>query len=396
MSFDLRISDHALNRRALLRSLVHAGVAAAMSGLAPGMRPGLLAQGPAPKDRLIVRSQRPEDLETPVALLDSWITPNHLFYVRSHLYTPSIDPGSWTLSVGGEVERPLTLRLDELRQMPRVTMAATLECAGNGRAYFDPPVAGVQWEKGAVGNARWTGVRLADLLKRAGIRASSRFIWLDGADRPMASVPDFVRQLPIEKAMHPDTILALEMNGAALPLQHGFPVRAIVPGWEGAYSVKWLTDIQASVREHDGFFVQTGYRYPVRRVAPGAAVDPKDMAPLVGLAVKSIITSPQEGSALRSRTALINGFAWAGEAEIARVDLSFDSGSTWVAATLGKDQDRYAWRQFTYEWRAPGPGSYLICSRASDTKGRVQPIAAHWNPSGYLWNAVDRVRIDVS
>ena len=138
------------------------------------------------------------------------------------------------------------------------TLAVTLECAGNGRAFFDPPVAGVQWERGAVGNARWTGVRLADVLKRAGVKASARYVWLNGADVPMGTVPDFVRQLPIEKAMVADTILAFEMNGVALPIQHGFPLRAIVPGWEGAYSVKWLTHLQASSREHDGFFVQTG------------------------------------------------------------------------------------------------------------------------------------------
>jgi DMSO/TMAO reductase YedYZ molybdopterin-dependent catalytic subunit len=374
------------------------GLATGIGQLAPWPVSAVFAQGrgPAPvrKDRLLVRSARPEDLETPVGLLDSWITSNDLFYVRSHLYTPSVRLNDWTLLVDGEVERPLTLRLDELTQMPRVSLAVTLECAGNGRAFFDPPVAGVQWQKGAVGNAWWTGVRLADVLDRARLRSSARYVWLDGADRPMGAVPDFVRQLPIEKATHADTVLAYEMNGVPLPLPHGFPLRAIVPGWEGAYSVKWLTHLQVSSREHEGFFVQTGYRYPVRGVEPGAAVDAKDMAPLRGLAVKSIITSPQDGGAVELRPVRITGFAWTGEAEIAHVDVSVDSGSTWMRAALGGDRERHAWRQFSCEWRPTAPGSYLIVSRAADSRGRVQPIAARWNPSGYLWNAVDRVRVN--
>lgn len=383
-------------RRAFLRSVARFGLVAGASRIAPWLdRAILLAQEAAIKDRLIARSVRPQDLETPAGLLNSWITPNELFYVRSHLYTPSIQPDAWTLVVDGEVDHRLSLRLSDLREMPRVRLAVTLECAGNGRAFFDPPVAGVQWEKGAVGNARWTGVRLADVLKRAGLTASSRYVWLDGADRPMGTVPDFVRQLPVDKAMHPDTIVAYEMNGVPLPLQHGFPLRAIVPGWEGAYSIKWLTHVEVSRREHDGFFVQTGYRYPVRGVAPGATVDPKDMAPLAGLTVKSIITSPQDGNAMRSGTMPISGFAWTGEAEITRVDVSVDRGSTWMRAPLGADRERHAWRQFSYEWRPSAPGSYLILSRATDSRGRVQPIAAQWNPSGYLWNAVDRVRVNV-
>ena len=392
---------HIVNRRVFLERAWRIGLAGAASPLArwPLGDTGL-AQEPAPapvrKDRLLVRSARPEDLETPVALFDSWITPNELFYVRSHLYTPSVRLDDWRLAVEGEVDRPLTLPFDDLRQMPRATLAVTLECAGNGRAFFDPPVAGVQWERGAVGNARWTGVRLADVLKRAGVKASARYIWLNGADVPMGTVPDFVRQLPIEKALDADTILAFEMNGVALPIQHGFPLRAIVPGWEGAYSVKWLTHLQASSREHDGFFVQTGYKYPVRRIAPGAAVDPKDMAPLTGLVVKSMITSPSEGGMLRTGLIPITGFAWTGEAEITGVEVSVDSGSTWMRATLGNDRERHAWRQYRYEWRPTTPGSYLLMSRATDSRGRVQPMAAHWNPSGYLWNVVDRVRVNVA
>jgi DMSO/TMAO reductase YedYZ molybdopterin-dependent catalytic subunit len=350
------------------------------------------------KERLIVRSVRPEDLETPVGLLNTWITPNDLFYVRHHTYAPNIDEAAakeWSVKVDGEVERPLTISLDELKRMGRATVTVTLECAGNGRGFFDPPVAGIQWEKGAVGTARWTGVRLADLLGKAGLKPTGKYVLLDGADKPVGKMPDFLRNVPIDKAMHHDTIVAYEMNGEPLPALHGFPLRAIVPGWEGAYAVKWLNHIQVIEKEHDGFFVKTAYRYPNRRVAPGAAVDPKDMVPLTGLAVKSFINSPLEGAAVKPGKIRVTGFAWAGESKIAKVDVSIDNGSTWAPARLGREREPYAWQSFEHELNITGPGSYLIMSRATDEKGRAQPVAPQWNPSGYLWNVIDKVRINV-
>jgi DMSO/TMAO reductase YedYZ molybdopterin-dependent catalytic subunit len=275
------------------------------------------------------------------------------------------------------------------------SVTVSLECAGNGRAFFDPPVAGIQWEKGAIGTARWTGARLAEILKKAGIKPTAKYILLDGADRAFAKVPDFVRNLPIEKALHPDTIIAYEMNGVPIPRLNGFPLRAIVPGWEGAYSVKWLERIAALDAEFDGFFVKTGYRYPTRRVAPGSAVDPKDMAPLTGLVVKSLITAPKDKSSVKAGVVRVSGFAWAGEDDIAKVDISMDGGSSWVPASLGSERERYAWRQFTLELKLNAPGYYSVMSRATDEKGRVQPLEPMWNPSGYLWNAIDRVRLHV-
>jgi DMSO/TMAO reductase YedYZ molybdopterin-dependent catalytic subunit len=270
-----------------------------------------------------------------------------------------------------------------------------LECAGNGRAFFDPPVAGVQWEKGAVGTARWTGVRLRDLLRTAGVKASARHLWLDGGDRGVGRAPDFVRNLPLDKALDADTLLAYEMNGEPLPVPHGFPLRVIVPGWEGAYSVKWLTHIRVSDREHDGAFVQGGYRYPRRPVAPGTIVPAADMEPLRGMVVKSVITSPAKLAAMSAGAVRVTGFAWAGEDEIAGVDVSTDGGRTWQSARLGADRARWAWRQFEHTWRPAAPGSYVVMSRARDTRGRMQPIVPDWNPSGYLWNAIDQVRVDV-
>ncbi len=366
---------------------------AAASALLPA--PALGQQRINGKERLIVRSLRPEDLETPVELLNSFITPNDLFYVRHHLPAPQTDANGWKLEVGGLVDRPGSISLEEIKRLPKASVTVTLECAGNGRAFFDPPVAGIQWEKGAIGTARWTGARLADILKKAGIKTTAKYILLDGADRSFAKVPDFVRNLPVEKALHADTIIAYEMNGVPIPRLNGFPLRAIVPGWEGAYSVKWLERIAALDAEFDGFFVKTGYRYPTKRIAPGSAVDPKDMAPLTGLVVKSLITAPKDKSTVKAGVVRVSGFAWAGEDDIGKVDISIDGGSSWVPASLGSERERYAWRQFTHDLKLNAPGYYTVMARATDEKGRIQPLEPMWNPSGYLWNAIDRVRLNV-
>ncbi|MGH9253650.1 MAG: sulfite oxidase [Vicinamibacterales bacterium] len=380
-------------RRAFLGTLLRFGPGFAATHLLPAA--GLAQQ--VSKDRLIVRSPRPEDLETPVHLLTSWITPNDLFYVRSHFYTPSIEASAWRLRVDGEVEQPIDLTLEDLRRVASSTQVVTLECAGNGRAFFDPPVAGVQWEKGAVGTAAWTGVRLADLLSRAGVKSSARYVWLDGADLGIGRAPDFIRSLPIDKALHRDTLLAYQMNGETLPVPHGFPLRAVVPAWEGAYSVKWLTHIQVSAGDHDGPFVQSGYRYPRRPVAPGSTVPPEEMVPLRDLPVKSLITTPATNAVVPGGAPVrISGFAWAGEADIRRVDVSTDNGRTWAPARLGRDRSRHAWRQFEYLWRPSEGGSYLVLSRATDSRGLTQPIVPNWNPAGYVWNAIDQVRLNVA
>ena len=383
-------------RRQLLDLAARASAFGAVAHLAPA---SLWAQAPrlAPgKEKLIVRSVRPPDYETPVALLDSWLTPVEHFYVRNHMPTPAgLDAATWSLQVEGDVDTPVSLSLDELRKMPSTTITAVLECAGNGRVFFDPPVAGIQWQKGAVGNARWTGVRMADVLRRAGVKPQGRFVTMNGADRGMGQQPDFVRQVPIDKAMHPDTVIAYEMNGQPVPPLHGFPLRAIVPGWEGAYSIKWLTTLRVIDKEFDGFWVATGYRYPTKVVAPGTAVDPKDMAPLTGLVVKSLITKPLDGTVIAPGKVDVAGFAWAGDTDIARVDVSTDHGATWQPARLVGERAKYSWRRFEYTFQPTRPESYLILSRATDANGRTQPMTPPWNPSGYLWNAPDSVRIEV-
>src|SRR5262245_47947497 len=261
-----------ISRRDLLAIAGQLGVAGVVGGV-----PRRLfavqdaATGPAwGKDKLIVRSLRPPDYETPVNLFDSFITPVERFYVRCRRWVPTVDAGTYALKVEGEVASPLSLSLDELKKLPSATVTMTLECAGNGRSFFEPAVAGIQWERGAVGTARWTGVRLAEILKRAGAKPTGLNVVMAAADRPLGTMPPFVRQIPIAKAMQPETLIAYAMNGQPIPVPHGAPVRAIIPGWEGAYSVKWLTGLTVIAKEFDGFWVASGYRYPTKRVAPGA------------------------------------------------------------------------------------------------------------------------------
>lgn len=382
---------------ALAAASAPSAVRAAISAASQGQAVATSAAGLSGKDpRLIARSVRPPDFETPVALLDTFLTPNEHFYVRSHMPPPAAaDAAAWKLAVEGEVAMPLSLSLADLEQFPETSVTATLECAGNGRAFFDPPVAGIQWEKGAVGTARWTGVRMADVLRKAGVKPSSSFVTMNGADQPVGTMPDFVRQLPIGKAMHADTLIARSMNGQPLPAAHGFPLRVIVPGWEGAYAVKWLNEIRVLSKEFDGFWVATGYRYPVKRVAPGASVDASDLSPLTGLAVKSLITKPLSGSVVPLGAIDVAGFAWAGDSPIAGVEISTDSGATWKPARLTGERVPYAWRRFEFRFDARKAETLTVMSRATDVGGRTQPAIAHWNPSGYLWNQPDAIRVEV-
>ena len=348
------------------------------------------------KDGMIVRSFRFLDLEMPVEYANSFLTPVEHFFVRNHMHEPStLDAGEWQLNISGEVEKPLTLTLAELTEMEQRSVTNTLECAGNGRAFAIPHVPGVQWEKGAVGTARFSGPRLRDVLERAGVRSTGKHVMLRGLDEVPGKVPAFIRSIPIEKATDGDTLVALHMNGAALTRHHGFPARALVPGWIGAASCKWLTEIKVLDKEFEGNFMNPGYRMPNQPVKPGDAVKVEDTHPATALNVKSLIATPSGGASLKSRAVDIRGVAWAGEANIEKVDVSTDSGATWQQAQLGKDRSHYAWRLWSYSWKAPKPGDYTIVSRATDTQGRVQPDSVQWNPSGYLINVTDRVKIRV-
>ncbi len=351
--------------------------------------------GPASNSGLMVRSANPEDFEMPLSGFNTWLTPAENFYVRTHIYKPKVELADWRLKVDGLVERELTLDMAEIEKLPRVEQVAVLECAGNGRAFYDPGVAGMQWKYGAVGNARWTGVRLADVLKRAGVKPGATQVLFNGADVPMGKVPDFIRSVPIAKALHPDTLLAFHMNGAPLPASHGFPLRLIPAGWAGDSWVKWVTNITLLDKEYDGFFMKTAYRRPVHTVAPGTAVDAAATTPVTAIKPKSVISSPAAGERLGTGPVTIRGAAWAGESPVARVDVSTDSGRTWRPAKLGADRAHYAWRLWEADWTPPGDGSYVLMAKTTDEKGDSQPFIEDWNPSGYLWNVVHSVRVEV-
>lgn len=395
-------ADSAISRRSFLARTAGGAIAALTAGpawLLPARaqsgQPGAQAQ-----DGLIVRVTRPYDAETRVHEFLSWLTPNDRFFVRSHFGPPPperVDKASWRLAVRGLVERPLTLSLDDLGKFEEVSVTAVVQCSGNGRAFHRPKVPGVQWERGAVGNARWTGVRLRDLLRQAGLTAQARHLQLQGADRPaVEATPLFVRSIPIEKALHPDTILAYRMNGAPLPLLHGAPLRLITPGWMADSCVKWLTDLTAQEEEAKGYYMQTAYRYPLHPVQPGDVIDPRNLKPVEAMVVKSLVTSPQQGATLRGGDVMVQGVAWTGEGRIVKVEVSTDEGRTWEPARLVGDELPYAWRQWHFLWRSAGPGPGTILCRAADDRGQMQPMASPWNPGGFLWNGVDRVQVQVT
>jgi DMSO/TMAO reductase YedYZ molybdopterin-dependent catalytic subunit len=311
------------------------------------------------------------------------------------MHEPStLDPAEWKLNIGGEVEKPFALSLTELSKLETHPVVNTLECAGNGRAFQNPKVPGVQWAKGAVGTGRFSGPRLRDVLARAGVKPTGKHVMFRGLDEVPGKVPPFIRSIPIEKAMDSDTLIATHLNGAPLPKHNGFPARALVPGWVGAASCKWLAEIQVLDKEFDGNFMNPGYRLPNTPVKPGEAVKPEDTHPVTGLSVKSVIVSPGDGATARAAVS-IQGVAWAGEADVVKVEISTDGGASWKPAQLGTEKARYAWRLWSLRWKAPKPGEYTIASRATDSQGRTQPEAPVWNPSGYLNNAIDRVTMHV-
>ena len=349
------------------------------------------------KAGMIVRSNRFLDLEMPPEFFDSWITPVPHFFVRNHMHEPvTLDADNWRLSIGGEVETPISVSLTDLAKLQPHTVTNTLECAGNGRGFQQPKVPGVQWQRGAVGTARFTGPRLRDLLQRAGVKTTGAHVMFRGLDEVPGKVPPFIRSIPIGKATHPDTLIATHMNGSPLARHHGFPARALAPGWIGAASCKWLTEIKVLSQEFEGNFMKPGYRMPNHLISPGGEVNPEDTHPITALGVKSIITRPDDGSSIKPGSLRIQGAAWAGEAAITRVDVSTDGGGTWHPARLGNQQSQYAWRLWDFVWTVPKAGAYVVMSRAADNQGRTQPPAAAWNPSGYLYNAIDQVKIHVA
>jgi DMSO/TMAO reductase YedYZ molybdopterin-dependent catalytic subunit len=347
---------------------------------------------------LLVRSARPEDLEMSLAGFSDYITPVENFFVRTHVPVPRVNVDDWRLSIDGAVATPLTLTLNDVKKLPAVEIVSVLECAGNGRSFYDPPVPGLQWANGAVGNARWRGVRLADVLERAGVKTSAREVLFNGADVPLGTMPDFQRSMPKAKALQADTLLAYEMNGEPLQIKHGFPLRVVAPGWSGHAWTKWLTSISVLDRDHDGFWMTRAYRHPEQPVQPGAIVPAEEMRPVTSLRVKSVIGSPlHNSSAVVGKPVRIRGVAWSGDAgPVTDVDVSVDNGRSWRTATLQSGQrTAFGWRQWEYVWTPSRQSYYTILARAHDAGGNVQPSYQEWNPSGYSWNVIPRIGVNV-
>ncbi|HEY0797600.1 MAG TPA: sulfite oxidase [Candidatus Baltobacteraceae bacterium] len=350
-----------------------------------------------PPPPAVTPAPTPRDLETPIEYLNTWITPNDLHFVRSHYGPPqSPDLNAWRLSIKGDVGNALSLSIFDLRtQFEAVSETVLCQCAGNGRGLFSPRASGAQWTYGGVGNARWTGVRLSDILDRAKMDPNTKFLVTMGADHPAnPNAPQYVRAFPIDKALDKYTILAYDMNGEPLPLLHGSPLRLIAPGWTGNHWLKWLTSLEARVNgapEDVGFWVATAYRIPNNPATPGVPVLPADTHVVAQMSVKSEILAPLDGDVVRSGSPLfVQGVAWSGVPSIRSVDISIDGGP-WHPATLG-DALPYAWRRFSYVF-TPSDGTHVLAARATDETGATQPLVGVWNPAGYLWNGIMRVSI---
>lgn len=344
------------------------------------------AAGNAP--RLEIFGSNPQNLATPKSAFAQLITPNGQFFIRSHFGPPALDRDR-PLAVEGLVKNKLSLKVADLRQLPAVSVTAVLQCSGNGRSFHTPRVPGVQWNNGAMGQAKFTGARLRDILEKAGVDPANlrgTHLHVRGADAPpKPTVPAFLRSIPIERALDPTTLVAYAMNDDDLPHAHGAPLRLVVPGWAGDHWVKWLTRIAVEKEEAAGFYMQTAYRMPIEPVTPGAAVPPENTRPATTFPVKSVIGDASNRS--------IAGVAFSGEAPIVKVEVSIDEGKTWRPAKLEGEPGIGRWQVFRFDLPPDATGKVTAIARATDAKKNVQPETPAWNPSGYFWNAWDRAEL---
>ena len=347
-------------------------------------------------EKMRIMTERPLNAETPTESLRSWITDNDVFFKRNQGQFPEapINLSQWVLRVDGLVTKELSLSFEDIRRLPKVEVADTLECSGNSRSLLKDKASGNPWTIGGVGNAIWGGIWLKDLLEKAGLQDNARHVGFEGFDKAIGSAGiKFIRSIPIEKAMS-STLLAYEMNGQPLPLKHGYPLRALALGWTGANCVKWLKHISVLDKPAEGFFMDKVYRVFQK------GEDPKSGEVVTGIDIKSIVVEPAGGQALPAGIVPIRGAAYAGEAGIAKVEVSVDHGATWHPAELIGIEQPYAWRHWEYLWEVKAGGDYTIMARATDTSGRRQPDTARWNALGYGNNGVQehavKVRIDLS
>ncbi len=397
------------SRRTLLKGVGMATVATSLPPLGGALAQGApAAKGPKllemdGKAKLAVLGDKPLVAETQAELLDDAVTPTDKLFVRNNGQVPDNagDAKSWKIKVDGEVNTPLEFTVAEMiGRFPNVTYQLMLECGGNGRSFFTPEARGNQWTNGGAGCPMWTGVRLADVLKAAGLKSSAVYTGHYGKDPTLAGEtdkPSISRGMPIAKAMEEHTLIAFKLNGQDLPLIHGAPVRLIVPGWAGSLSTKWLTRIWIRDKEHDGPGMGGfSYRVPKKPIVPGSKGDDKDMAILESMPVRSVITFPADGARLPAGTKKLDlrGHTWAGDNEVKSVDISTDYGATWKTAKVDAPKNKFAWQRFTASIDLPTSGYYEVWSRATDAKGATQPFqAANWNPQGYGGNPVSRIRV---
>jgi sulfite dehydrogenase len=352
------------------------------------------------KTELILRTDRPPQLETPLRYFREDLTPNEAFYVRWHLegIPTSVELDTFRLQINGHVEKPLSLSLAELRgKFETVSLVAVNQCSGNSRSFFEPRVPGGQWRNGAMGNARWTGVRLRDLLDRAGVRGGAVDVGFSGLDRAaMAATPNFVKSLGADHARDGEVLVAYEMNGADLPMLNGFPLRLVVPGWYATYWVKALNHIQVLPEKFHGFWMDKAYRIPT---SPDAKESPEHLAPqttpINRMSLRSLFIRPEPGEQIASQeTFEIQGIAFDSGIGIQRVEVSTDNGDTWGAAQLDGDLGKYSWRRWRVRWKPPAPGRYKFKVRAHNQAGQQQPIDL-WNRAGYMRNVVEQTEVEV-
>lgn len=365
---------------------------------ANGVRP--LVAYPQKRD-LIVLTPRPPQLETPFGIFDEGVlTPNDAFYVRWHLagIPTSVDGATHRIQIHGSVKRPLSLSVEDLRtQFERVEIVAVNQCSGNSRGLFSPRVPGGQWDNGAMGNARWTGARLLDVLAKAGLKDSAVQIRFRGLEQPVLdATPPFVKALSIDD-LNNTMLIAYEMNGEPLPLLNGYPVRLVVPGWYATYWMKMLAQIEAIDTIDDNFWMKTAYRIPN---TPGNTVTPTQTGyptvPINKLTVRSFITNITSGQTIAPGAQTIRGIAFDSGSGIRHVDFSSDGGTTWRKAVLGENHGNFSFRRWESRFTAERGTSYVLACRATTKNGETQTTIPVWNPGGYLRNVIETYEVHAS
>jgi DMSO/TMAO reductase YedYZ molybdopterin-dependent catalytic subunit len=375
-----------------------------------GLIPAALANTDQPfkiagKDRgLVVLNDRPLSVETPPHLLDDLITPADKIFIRNNGVPPvNVDSATWVLNIGGEsVESNVQFSLEQLKkEFKHYTYQLTIECAGNGRHEFNPPAKGTQWTTGAIACPEWTGVRLSDVLKKAGIKDDAVYVGFYGRDTHLSGNPDRVpisRGIPMHKALDKKTLIAWAVNGEDIPLMNGYPLRLVCGGWPASTSGKWLEKIVVRNKIHDGEKMQgDSYKVPCHPIAPGAKVLEKEMCIIESMPVKSLITFPQSGLLIKlGQQLLVRGHAWAGDLKVSAMEVSIDFGVSWQPCILKQPKNRLAWQHWSAKCDFPEKGYYEVWARAKDSSGNKQPmVIPGWNPKGYLNNACHRIAVKV-